>query len=145
MSRQEEKHSEGSVNRLDELPGIPPRRCRGTPSRRVVEEQPPQQRHRLPWVMVPAGFHRRAKRRLKVASTVLSLGKGNPGNGDVNPYGVAVVPTSTGKLVAGDVLVSNFNDGANNQGTGVTIMQISPAGKASVFSNWAHRSKGQWG
>ncbi len=71
----------------------------------------------------------------KVASTVPSLGKGDPGNGDVNPYGVAVVPTSSGKLVAGDVLVSNFNDGANNQGTGVTIMQISPAGKASVFSN----------
>ena len=46
-----------------------------------------------------------------VASTV-------PGNGDVNPYGVAVAPTTTGRLVAGDVLVSNFNDSANLQGTG---------------------------
>ena len=81
----------------------------------------------------------------KVASTVPSLGKGDPGNGDVNPYGVAVVPTSTGKLVAGDVLVSNFNDGANNQGTGVTIMQISPAGKASVFSDVGAQVKGPVG
>ncbi|HUC13542.1 MAG TPA: hypothetical protein VMS00_03730, partial [Acidimicrobiales bacterium] len=68
----------------------------------------------------------------EVASTVPALGKGVPGNGDVNPYGVAVVPASTGKLVAGDVLVSNFNDAANSQGTGVTIMEVSPAGKASV-------------
>ena len=81
----------------------------------------------------------------RVASTVPALGKGNPGNGDVNPYGVAVVPTSAGKLVAGDILVSNFNDAANNQGTGVTIMQISPAGKASVFSNVGVQVKGPVG
>jgi hypothetical protein len=81
----------------------------------------------------------------KVASTVPSLGKGDQGNGDVNPYGVAVVPTSTGKLVAGNVLVSNFNDAANNQGTGVTIMQISPAGKASVFSDVGAQVKGPVG
>jgi hypothetical protein len=35
----------------------------------------------------------------------------------VNPYGVAVVPASTGRLVAGDVLVSNFNNHRNLQGT----------------------------
>ncbi|HZL48834.1 MAG TPA: hypothetical protein VFC30_07455 [Solirubrobacteraceae bacterium] len=45
-----------------------------------------------------------------------------------------LVPTSTGKLTAGDLLVSNFNDKANNQGTGTTIMQIGPAGKPSLFS-----------
>lgn len=44
------------------------------------------------------------------------------------------MPTSTGKLTAGDLLVSNFNDKANNQGTGTTIMQIGPAGKPSLFS-----------
>jgi hypothetical protein len=81
----------------------------------------------------------------EVASTVPALGKSKPGNGDVNPYGVAVVPTSTGALVAGDVLVSNFNDGANEQGTGVTIMQISPGGKASVYSNLAGQVKGPVG
>ena len=64
----------------------------------------------------------------QVASTV-------PANGDVNPYGVAVVPASGGRLTAGDILVSNFNDKANVQGTGTTIVQVSPAGKASVFAN----------
>lgn len=62
-----------------------------------------------------------------VASTV-------PGNGDVNPYGVAVVPRSTGNLHRGDVLVSNFNDSANVQGTGTTIVQVSPHGHASLFA-----------
>ena len=62
-----------------------------------------------------------------VASTV-------PANGDVNPYGVAVVPRSTGHLYGGDVLVSNFNNSANAQGTGTTIVQVSPRGKASLFA-----------
>jgi hypothetical protein len=62
-----------------------------------------------------------------VASTV-------PANGDVNPYGVAVVPRSTGDLYGGDVLVSNFNDKANVQGTGTTIVQVSPGGKPSLFA-----------
>ena len=62
-----------------------------------------------------------------VASTV-------PANGDVNPYGVAVVPRSTGDLRHGDVLVSNFNNAANVQGTGTTIVQVSPQGKEELFS-----------
>jgi hypothetical protein len=57
-----------------------------------------------------------------------------PANGDVNPYGVAVVPTSTGSLVKGDVLVSNFNNAANEQGTGTTIVQISPGGQQTLFA-----------
>lgn len=57
-----------------------------------------------------------------------------PGNGDVNPYGVAVVPRTTGDLVKGDVLVSNFNDSSNAQGTGTTIVQISPQGALTVFA-----------
>jgi len=66
----------------------------------------------------------------KIASTV-------PGNGDQNPYGVAVVQRSTGKLVQGHILVSNFNNnGANGgqQGTGTTIMDIAPDGKTKVFA-----------
>ncbi len=54
-----------------------------------------------------------------------------PANGDVNPYGVAFVPQgfpAGGKIAAGDVLVSNFNNAANNQGTGTTIIQFSPQG-----------------
>jgi hypothetical protein len=62
-----------------------------------------------------------------IASTV-------PANGDVNPYGVAVVPSSTGSLVKGDVLVSNFNNSQNLQGTGTTIVQISPGGQQTVFA-----------
>ena len=48
-----------------------------------------------------------------------------PDNGDVNPYGVAVVPSSQGALHQGDVLVSNFNNSSNAQGTGTTIVQDS--------------------
>jgi hypothetical protein len=62
-----------------------------------------------------------------IASTV-------PGNGDVNPYGIVRVSQSTGRLHAGDLLISNFNDKANQQGTGTTIMAISPAGKRSLFA-----------
>jgi sugar lactone lactonase YvrE len=62
-----------------------------------------------------------------IASTV-------PSNGDVNPYGVAVVPGSTGRLGQGNVLVSNFNNKANVQGTGTTIVQVTPGGQVSVFA-----------
>jgi hypothetical protein len=57
-----------------------------------------------------------------------------PHDGDVNPYGVAVVPRSVGRLRAGDILVSNFNDIQNLQGTGTTIVQISPRGQFNVFA-----------
>ena len=63
----------------------------------------------------------------QIASTV-------PANGDQNPYGVAVVPSSTGDLHQGDVLVSNFNNAANAQGTGTTIVQVSPGGAVSQFA-----------
>jgi hypothetical protein len=63
----------------------------------------------------------------KVASTV-------PANGDVNPYGLAMVPSSVGKLTAGNLLVSNFNGKSNNQGTGTTVVQITPAGKFALFA-----------
>jgi hypothetical protein len=58
-----------------------------------------------------------------------------PGNGDVNPYGVAVVRHSQGRLDRGDVLISNFNNKANLQGTGSTIVEISPGGHLTVFAH----------
>jgi hypothetical protein len=58
-----------------------------------------------------------------------------PANGDVNPYGMAVVRHSRGKLERGDVLISNFNDKANLQGTGSTIVEISPAGHRTLFAH----------
>ena len=66
----------------------------------------------------------------QIASTV-------PAKGDVNPYGLAVVPATAGRLTAGNVLVSNFNDKANVQGTGTTIVQVSPAGQTSLFADVA--------
>jgi hypothetical protein len=57
-----------------------------------------------------------------------------PGNGDVNPYGVAFVPPgfpTGGTINPGDILVSNFNNSMNLQGTGTTIVDVPPA--APVF------------
>lgn len=61
-----------------------------------------------------------------------------PSNGDVNPYGVAFIQntflTGKGPLQHGDILVSNFNNKNNLQGTGTTIVDI-PAngGKPTLF------------
>jgi sugar lactone lactonase YvrE len=72
---------------------------------------------------------------LRTVSTVAST---VPSNGDINPYGIALVPTSVGKLQAGEMLISNFNakESAkeNGQGTGTTIVQVSTAGKVSPFA-----------
>lgn len=54
-----------------------------------------------------------------------------PGNGDLNPYGVAFVPPGfpSGRAIApGDILVSNFNNSSNTQGTGTTIIKLTPNG-----------------
>jgi len=62
-----------------------------------------------------------------VASTV-------PANGDVNPYGLVRVPKSAGSLAEGNLLVSNFNNSSNLQGTGTTIVQITPSGTVTLFA-----------
>lgn len=65
-----------------------------------------------------------------------------PENGDVNPYGVAFVPAGFpggGAIAGGDVLVANFNNSDNAQGTGTTIIRlpargpIAPPGSATTF------------
>ena len=59
-----------------------------------------------------------------------------PANGDVNPYGVAFVPQgfpTGGILNPGDILVSNFNNSTNAQGTGTTIVDIAPNGSQTLF------------
>src|ERR1700740_2424611 len=54
--------------------------------------------------------------------------------GDQNPYGVTVVPVDSGVLKRGDILVSDFNDVTNLQGTGSSIVQIDPGtGTQSLF------------
>ena len=66
--------------------------------------------------------------------SITSIASTVPPNGDVNPYGIVTVPYSTGALVRGNTLVSNFNNEENLQGTGTTIVQITPAGALSVFA-----------
>jgi hypothetical protein len=65
-----------------------------------------------------------------------------PPSGDLNPYGIVFVPPgfpSGGALNPGDVLVSNFNNSSNTQGTGTTIIDLrpslgaSPDNQATVF------------
>lgn len=66
---------------------------------------------------------------VRVVSTI-------PANGDLNPYGVATVPhgfPAGGTVKTGDILVSNFNNSSNLQGTGTTIVRISGSGPASLF------------
>lgn len=50
-------------------------------------------------------------------------------NGDLNPYAVVVAPVSAGKISKDDVLVDNFNDVSNLQGTGTTIVVYRPSTK----------------
>ena len=70
-------------------------------------------------------------------NTIDTIGSTVPKNGDVNPYGVAVVPSSVGRLVAGDVLISNFNNHRNLQGTGTTIGEVAPDGTTTLFASLA--------
>jgi hypothetical protein len=57
-------------------------------------------------------------------------------NGDLNPYGLAEVPTGfpDGSIRAGQLLVSNFNDMKNVQGKGTTIIAVQPgSGNTTLF------------
>lgn len=65
---------------------------------------------------------------------ITTLGSTVPANGDQNPYGVARIPRTTGHLVEGNFLISNFNNAANNQGTGTTIVQMTPNGSQQLFA-----------
>lgn len=65
---------------------------------------------------------------------VATLGSTVPANGDVNPYGVARVPRTIGRLHEGQFLVSNFNNAMNQQGTGTTIVQMEPNGFMRLFA-----------
>ena len=87
--------------------------------------------------MVAAGWLRRAPARAEgmleglrhhatLASTITD-------NGDLNPYAVVVAPASVGKIHQGDVLVDNFNNQSNLQGTGGTIIGYSPASRSTYL------------
>jgi hypothetical protein len=74
-------------------------------------------------------------------SKVDEVGSTVPGNGDLNPYGIVNVTKSTGSLVAGDILISNFNNAStgpeegNEQGRGTTLVEVSRSGgKPKLFA-----------
>ena len=82
------------------------------------------------------GFLAAMRRNVTLTSTV-------PQNGDLNPYAVVVAPATVGKIRNGDVLVTNFNNVSNLQGTGTTIVAYDPASKKmSVFADLPQHDAG---
>jgi hypothetical protein len=72
------------------------------------------------------GFLETVHRHVMLTSTVTD-------NGDLNPYAVVVAPVAAGPIHKGDVLIDNFNDLSNLQGTGTTIVDYNPATKATTL------------
>jgi hypothetical protein len=70
------------------------------------------------------------------------LGSTTPANGDINPYAIWPVTETVGSVRAGDVLVDNFNNASNDQGTGTTIVDLHPGGRLSVFASLPSRVSG---
>lgn len=81
-----------------------------------------------------AAAHAATPASIAALNTITTLSTTVPGNGDVNPYGVAQVPLTKGRLVAGRFLISNFNNSTNAQGTGTTIVQIAANGAFDLFA-----------
>jgi hypothetical protein len=76
---------------------------------------------------------------LSSLKTLKTVGSTVPANGDLNPYGIVVVPVTSGSLTAGNILISNFNNGGepptgNLQGRGTTIVELSPSGHLKLFA-----------
>jgi hypothetical protein len=62
-----------------------------------------------------------------------------PENGDQNPYALIVAPVTAGTVQKNDVLVGNFNNNGNLQGTGSTIIDYRPAtGTMTTFATIPH-------
>jgi DNA-binding beta-propeller fold protein YncE len=74
------------------------------------------------------GFLETIHRHATLTSTV-------PDNGDLNPYAIVVAPVSAGAVQKGDILIGNFNNQSNLQGTGTTVVRFDPATKkTTVFA-----------
>lgn len=73
-------------------------------------------------------------------TTLKTISSTVPSTGDVNPYGVATIPTSIGHLTRGYELVTNYNNKKNLNGTGASIIEINPAtGQKTLFA-WLTQS-----
>jgi hypothetical protein len=76
----------------------------------------------------PQGFLETIHKHTTLINTV-------PDNGDQNPYAIVVAPVTAGSVKKDDVLVDNFNNSTNLQGTGSTIVDYHPDTKEmSVFA-----------
>lgn len=83
----------------------------------------------------PKGMLETIKRHKFLTSTI-------PDNGDVNPYAVIVAPVSAGVIEKDDVLVDNFNNISNLQGTGTTIVRYRPSTKETkLFAQVSQKLK----
>jgi hypothetical protein len=86
-------------------------------------------------VILPLAGARAADEVLPALHHHVTLGSMVPENGDQNPYAILVAPVSVGSIEKNDVLVDNFNNSANLQGAGSTIVDYHPATHAvSVFA-----------
>jgi hypothetical protein len=74
------------------------------------------------WADAPKGMLETIHRHVTLTSSVTD-------NGDLNPYAVVVAPVSAGAIEKDDVLVDNFNNLSNLQGTGTTIIDYRPSTK----------------
>ena len=54
-------------------------------------------------------------------------------NGDLNPYAIVVAPVSAGRVQKDDVLIDNFNNISNLQGTGTTIVLYRPSSRQTML------------
>jgi len=83
----------------------------------------------------PAGTVSAAEQRglLETIHRHMTLTSSVPENGDLNPYAVVVAPVSAGKIEKDDVLVDNFNNISNLQGTGTTIVDYRPSTKQTTL------------
>ena len=83
----------------------------------------------------PQGLLETIHRQQTLTSTV-------PDNGDQNPYALAISPITQDKLEKDDVLIDNFNNAANLQGVGTTIVKFNPTTeKLSLFASVPHDLK----
>jgi hypothetical protein len=84
----------------------------------------------------PKGFLETTHHHVTLTSTI-------PDNGDQNPYAIVIAPVSAGTIQKGDVLVDNFNNASNLQGTGTTIIDYNPVSKKmSLFAQVPKDLKG---
>jgi hypothetical protein len=74
----------------------------------------------------PQGFLETIHKHTTLASTVTD-------NGDLNPYAIIVAPVSAGSVQKADVLIDNFNNISNLQGTGTTIVDYRPSTKQTTL------------